>query len=253
MKWVLVSLLCIGAATTARSSCGAEPTQLETSRLEQDKQRLAPLQSYVGEWRGIGQPKRGSNQGAWSETAQWSWKFADGRAVLVAELRPGKYFSRLEVRPGEGSELVIDAYEKSSSETPAVQFRGQCQEGELIATAADLRAAVTQAALPARITMRLVAGGDRMSVLYERRLGEDAFARLAEVGSTRKGSDFAKRAASGPECVVTGGLGTIEVEYEGKSYFVCCGGCKDLFEEDPAGVLADYRERKAAEKAEPKR
>jgi YHS domain-containing protein len=46
-------------------------------------------------------------------------------------------------------------------------------------------------------------------------------------------------------------LGTIEVEYEGKTYFVCCGGCKDLFEEDPAGVLADYRERKAAEKAKP--
>ena len=80
-------------------------------------------------------------------------------------------------------------------------------------------------------------------------LSDDAFARLAEVGSTRKGSSFAKNAASGPECVVTGGLGTIAVEHDGKTYFVCCGGCRDLFNEDPEGVLADYRERKAAERA----
>ena len=89
-----------------------------------------------------------------------------------------------------------------------------------------------------------------MVVLLEKRLGEGVYSRLAEVGSTRKGSSFAKSAASGPECIVTGGLGTIPVEYMGKKYFVCCTGCRDLFRDNPAGVLEEYRQRKAAEKAE---
>ena len=33
-----------------------------------------------------------------------------------------------------------------------------------------------------------------------------------------------------PACLVTGGRGTIEVKHEGKSYWVCCSGCKELFE-----------------------
>lgn len=238
----LAAFLCVIGTVSSTTSFAADLTPLV-----QDKQLLAPLQSYVGEWRGIGLPKRGSNQGAWSETAKWSWKFADGRAALVANLQPGKFFERLEVRPDEeGRALVVDAFDAKSPDSPAVRYRGEMLDGQLVAIAKN-----SPEGLPARIAIRLVAAGDRMLVLYERRLSEDAFARMAEVGSTRKGSSFAKRATSGPECVVTGGLGTIEVEYEGKTYFVCCGGCKDLFEEDPAGVLADYRERKSAEKAKP--
>ncbi len=240
MKQVFAVLLCVAGVLWSSTSPATEPKQLV-----HDKQLLAPLQAYVGEWRGIGLPKRGSNQGAWSETAEWTWKFAEDRAALVATLRPGKYFERLEVRPdATGATLVVDAFEAKSPEIPVVHYRGKLKDSELDATAVD-----SPEGLPARITIRLVAGGDRMLVLYERRLSPDSFARMAEVGSTRKGSSFAKQATSGPECVVTGGLGTIAVEHDGKTYFVCCGGCKDLFEEDPVAVLADYRERKAAEKA----
>jgi YHS domain-containing protein len=42
----------------------------------------------------------------------------------------------------------------------------------------------------------------------------------------------------------------MEVEHDGKTYYVCCSGCRDLFNDDPEGVLAEYRERKAAEKQE---
>ena len=49
--------------------------------------------------------------------------------------------------------------------------------------------------------------------------------------------------------VVTGGLGTIEVSYDGKSYYVCCTGCRDYFNENPKQVLKEYTERKEAEKA----
>lgn len=219
----------------------------ESAELRADKAALAPLQAYIGQWRGVGLPKRGSNQGAWTEQADWSWHFSEGRAELVATLEPNKYFQRLQVQPASTADafVLLAAPVGAGDDAAKVRFTGKLQEGVLTAVADD-----AMGEGPARITVRLIAGGDRMLVLYEKRLAEDAFGRLAEVGSTRKGSGFAKSATSGPECVVTGGLGTIAVEHEGKTYFVCCSGCQDLFNEDPVGVLADYRERKAAERAE---
>ena len=39
--------------------------------LADDKQALAALQSFIGGWKGVGQPKRGSTAGAWTEQAEW--------------------------------------------------------------------------------------------------------------------------------------------------------------------------------------
>jgi hypothetical protein len=203
----------------------------------------------VGQWRGVGQVRRGSSQGAWTEQAEWAWRFEHGRAELVAQLDGAKYFSRWQLQAGDKpGEFVVVATPVAGDGADKAQprrFTGRRTEGALVLTDAQ-----APDARPARIWVRMVAGGDRMVVLYEKRVGNDVYSRLAEVGSTRKGSAFAKTAASGPECVVTGGLGTIAVEYQGKKYFVCCTGCRDLFNDDPAGVLEEFRQRKAAERAE---
>jgi hypothetical protein len=207
-----------------------------------DKEALAPLQTYVGGWRGVGQPKRGSSAGAWTEEFEWLWRFKQGRAELVAQFQGGKFYKQLAVRRGaQPREFLAQATAAGDAPDAAPErFRGALVDGALTLTADAPREG-----RPARISIRLVAGGDRMLVLYEKQAGQDLYARLVEVGSTRKGSSFAKNATSGPECVVTGGLGTIAVTHEGKTYYVCCTGCRDLFLEDPAGVLEEYRQRKA--------
>lgn len=177
-----------------------------------------------------------------------AWRFEKGRAQIVGQIAGDKYYQQFQLQPGDQpGQFVLLARPAGNDGEPAPpeRFVGGLEDGDLLVTASD-----PSAERPARISMRLVAGGDRMLVLYEKRIGPDAYARLAEVGSTRKGSSFAKNAASGPECVVTGGLGTIAVAHEGKTYYVCCGGCKELFEEDPAAVLEEYRQRKAAERAD---
>jgi hypothetical protein len=209
-----------------------------------DREALAPLQTYVGQWRGVGQVKRGSTRGAWTEQSQWAWHFDQGRAELVAEVKDGKFYRQLRVQPGEKPGQLVLLAAAAGSETKPERFTGALEEGALRVTAEQ-----PTAEGPARISIRLVAGGDRMAVLYEKRLGEGSYGRLAEVGSTREGGSFAAGAASGPECVVTGGLGEIAVEHNGKTYYVCCSGCRDLFLEDPDGVLKEYRERKASERA----
>jgi len=213
-----------------------------------DKQALVPVQAYVGAWRGVGQPRRGSNVGAWTEQMQWAWRFHDGRAELVATLDGDKYFRSLRLQPTDkpGRFRLLALPQGASGDDAAAEraFRAELKGGALVATADE-----PVADAPARISIRLVAGGDRMVVLIEKQLGAEAYGRLAEIGSTRQGSDFARSAASGPECIVTGGLGTIAVEHKGKKYFVCCTGCREYFDEDPERAIAEYRERKAAEKA----
>jgi hypothetical protein len=219
------------------------------NQLATDKHALAPAQAYVGRWRGVGQLKRGSNLGAWTEESDWAWRFDKGRAELWGQLTGDKFYSQLQLqageKPGQFVLLATPVENAPDAKQPPRRFTGAMADGVLALVADEPREGQ-----PARVSLRLVAQGDRMLVLYEKRVGDGVYTRLAEVGSTRKGSSFAKSAASGPECVVTGGLGTIQVEHQGKKYFVCCTGCRDLFRDDPEGVLHDFRERKAAERAE---
>ncbi len=236
-----LAAVCMAASTLL----AAEPPD----RIADDKHSLAPLQAYVGQWRGVGQVRRGSSRGAWTEVADWSWRFGKGRAEMVAKLSDGKYFSQLRLQAGDAPDKFVLFATAAKTAAPAESAEPVRYEGSRNGEALVFESVETVDPLPARISIRLVAGGDRMVVLYERRLG-DVFTRLGEVGATRVGSSFATAAASGPECVVTGGLGTIAVEYEGKKYFVCCSGCRELFDDDPAGVLAEYHQRKVEEKAQ---
>ena len=70
-----------------------------------------------------------------------------------------------------------------------------------------------------------------------------AFTKLYQVGATKEGVPFAE-VPKGPECIVSGGLGKITVTYMGKMYYVCCSGCKDAFNADPAKYVKELEERK---------
>ena len=73
--------------------------------------------------------------------------------------------------------------------------------------------------------------------------GADAFTRLYQVGATKEGEPFADEAKR-PECIVSGGRGTIKVSYDGKDYDVCCSGCRDKFKGDPEKYIKLPAEKK---------
>lgn len=204
------------------------------------RQRLAMLQDLVGQWRGVGQLRRGSNRGSWIEQGDWQWQFAAEGPALEWTVADGKYVVAARLVPAEKPgtfELHLRATEAGD---PAIYHGARGDDGTLVLAADDVAAEQ-----PARITVRLVAGGDRLVVLFERRLGDaERYVRLAEVGYTRVGSQFGK-GQSVPECIVTGGAGTIVVEHDGRTYYVCCSGCRDYFLADPEAVLADYAARRA--------
>lgn len=202
------------------------------------KERLSQLSALVGEWRGIGQPKRGSSRGAWSEKSAWVWDFKTEPA-LVGTVEKGKLAksARLtwDAKPGEYV-LTLTAPDQSKHE-----YRGTLADDTLTLTTAT----ETE---KQQITVRFP-NDKRSVILFEEQRGSaTVFSRVAEVGYTRKGESIAV-AGGGPECIVTGGKGTMRVTFNGNTYYVCCTGCEQAFNDDPAGVIKEYQRKLAALKS----
>ena len=241
MTRCLISLLIAAAGFALVADDVVKPAA--DAGLDAQKGQLAKLQGLVGTWKGVASPIRGSDKGAWIEKADWAWKFSNKSAALAVQIGDGKYFSTGELRPGKADgDYVLAA--KSADGKQTFHYEGQLDKDDKL----TLVAKDAPEGMPKRISFRFVAEGARLIVLLEGQsaIGE-GYSRLAEVGYTRKGSNFGK-GSTGPECVVTGGYGSIEVSYKGQKYFVCCTGCRDYFNDNPEEVLADYKARKEAEK-----
>lgn len=216
---------------------GAEPE--ENGRLR-DQAALRPYAGLVGSWRGTGQPQRGSTRGAWTETAEWSWTLDAESAALDLTIGKGKYLRSARLRPDGGPDsfrldaVLADGATRGYSGKPGAR-KSLVFEAEEPAEEG-----------PTRITLTPL-HDTRFLLLLEASPPESSGrTRLAEVGYTLQGATFAAAGESHPICIVTEGRGTMAVSYQGKTYYVCCSGCKDLFEADPEAIIAEAAAREAA-------
>jgi hypothetical protein len=204
---------------------------------------LKPYQEFVGQWRGVGQPRRGSNKGAWQERAEVLWQLTQltGKETgLVWKPTDGPLWKSARFAPGDKpDELALHV--TLPDDKPRI-YLGQ-RDGDRIA----LESTPDDNGEVHRITITRLSE-NRMVWLFEKRAAQQTFSqRVAEISFQREGTRLAAKDGSGPECVVTGGLGTIPVTYQGKTYYVCCTGCRDAFNDDPAGILAAWEERRKTE------
>lgn len=246
--------LCALAFSCVVLFVAGSPTMYEDDAERQKViQALSGFSSFVGEWRGVAQPKRGSSAGAWSEKCKVAWQFAEGGSGLVFRLDPGQQFRTLTLsmrNSGDGTEnqqiLIAEdsagqKFELSPEESTNDQVKSEGVSG--------VWSFATNSSQDAqrRCTIRAISE-IRMTLLFEERTSSTAsWKRLSEIGLTRAGEKLAKGNTGGPQCIVTGGLGTIRVEHDGKAYYVCCEGCKQAFDADPAGTIQDYRDRLSKE------
>lgn len=241
MNRLLLLLVLLSLAGIAHGDEGTSESSREAAQA-----RLTPLQDFVGDWKGVGQRQRGKSEGGWIENSSWAWKFDGQAATITFTSADARYLASGQLTPGKKPGEYVLQIATPDGKTKGT-YRGKLDDGKLIVSGDE-----PVEGLPERITWRLLAGGKRLVALYETRLGSsDRFARMAEVGYTRVGSGFGQ-GSQGPECVVTGGFGTIEVRYDGKTYYVCCTGCKDYFDENPKEVIEEYLARKAAEREKQK-
>jgi YHS domain-containing protein len=205
------------------------------------KEQLGKLNAVVGGWRGVGQPIRGSNKGAWTETAEWVWDLSKDKVALKYVVTEGKGITSASL----GWDAAAGKYVLVATlpDGGAREYRGMWEKERLVLeSAADDAGAVHQVVVTPLNEKRMLV------FLGTKGAGRDTFARVAEIGYTRAGTKLAVEGAGQPECIVTGGTGTSTVMYKGKTYYVCCTGCRDAFNDDPEGVLAEAAEREAKKK-----
>lgn len=211
----------------------------------ESKRALAEFNSLIGGWRGVGMPRRGTTKGAWTETAKWVWDFSEGQVAVRYDVEKGKLLRSARLTWDPASKAYrLDA---KLPDKGARQYAGRVDGKKLV-----LESKPNEDGDVHRITLTRL-NEKRTLVLYEKRREEQTFyQRVAEIGYTRQGTSLAVEGAGEPECVVTGGKGTIAVSHKGQTYYVCCTGCKQAFDDDPEGTLADYRERLAERKSDRK-
>jgi YHS domain-containing protein len=207
---------------------------------------LARFEGLVGGWKGTATPTVNRLKG-WQESHSWAWKFAKGEPVGVTiAIEGGKIFTKAEIAydaKGKGYNVAA-----SDAAGKTFAFKG--------APTADGKAFVLDRVEPTaegkqRITIRPNASGIRYTMTVETQAtGAPQWRKTIEVGVTKDGESFAAGAGGGadlPKCIITGGAATMNVVYNGKSFPLCCTGCRDEFNDNPEKYIARLAAKAANE------
>ena len=236
---------------TAVLLCTAAPVAHAPARrsypeIELPRPQTRPAVQHAGRLVARAGPPEGTKEeraaGAWSETAEWVWQFKDQDAWLAVTFDKGKHFTRGELRFTPEKDQVRFTLKLTAPDKSSATFVGTLTDKDKLLT-------LTRTDGPATEEQRVVFSllhNNRHLYRFETRPANTtvAFEKKWQVGATKEGVPFAD-VAKGPECIVSGGLGTIKVSYKGKDYWVCCTGCRDEFKENPEKYIAEYEAKKA--------
>jgi ribosomal protein L24E len=206
------------------------------------KEGLQELHDLIGSWKCTGNPLVGSREERdkfWQEKISWKWKFKDKDVWLTGSLTTGKFYSKFELRylPEK------DIYQlKAFRDKEELTFEGKLEKKQLTFERTDSKTKKSE-----RLIFALLHFNRYMCFIEEKPADSKTFTRLYRLGCTKEGVPFAS-VEKGPECVVSGGLGTMAVTHKGKTYYVCCSGCRDAFRDDPEKYIKEYEEAQKKKK-----
>jgi hypothetical protein len=203
------------------------------------KEGLQALNVLIGSWKGTGTPEGTKDEkaaGLWTETIVWNWQFKGDDVWLAATFEKGKHYAKGELRYSveKGTyQLTLTTPDKSN-----LSFTGTLKDKVLTFDRTDPPTGQEQ-----RLVFSLLHSNRHLYRFETRPAGSQlGFEKKFLVGATKEGVPFAN-APKGPECIVSGGLGTMKVTYKGKEYHVCCSGCRDAFKDDPEKYIKEAEEK----------
>lgn len=217
---------------------GVSPNTQAADDSEEVKEALQELQEFIGGWKGSGESLRpGGAKGFWPVKIDWSWRFKKGEIYFTAAFRKGKFWKSGELRYLLDDEkfqfILID--EKDQKRV----FEGELKNRYLTLTHVDKKTKETQ-----QITLNTAGDGVRLILQYAHKpKNRTRFVKDYRLAMTKEGESLG-RVEKKKECIVTGGLGTSTVSYKGKTYWVCCSGCKDAFNENPEKFVKEWLKKK---------
>jgi YHS domain-containing protein len=222
LAWSLAVSLLVGAWAVARPD---EEKEIPAP--------FAPFEHMVGGWKGAAVPAANRIRG-WPERHLWAWKFAKGVPIGM----------NITI---EGGKILSQALLSYDPATPQYRLEGTDPAGQPVAYVGPLnpktnaleldRVGTVPDGSKERLTIRPNSNLIRYTMNVDRQEpGAPQFGHYIEAGLTKEGESFAAGGAAAdlPKCIVTGGTATLSVSYQGKTYPLCCTGCRDEFTENPA-------------------
>ncbi|MES2791554.1 MAG: hypothetical protein V4719_18190 [Planctomycetota bacterium] len=239
-----------GAGT--KTAAGTEAEQMESV-----VHALQPLQIMLGKWRGTTNQKfKGFSV---MEELEWIWDFRTDRAqpALIVKSDKSPYIRegrltylpqqqlfQFQVKNPEGVQHVLQGkFERDPEEFTGDDNKPQ-RSYKLVLTEAEPQAGEAwKVALDQQ-------ENNRYLVQFSRKRGSGQFQLADTIGTQRMGTSFAASDEDYGEkkCIISGGLGTSTVSYNGRTYWVCCSGCQAAFNDDPKRWLAKMEEADKAKK-----
>jgi YHS domain-containing protein len=191
-----------------------------------------PFEHMIGGWKGTATPASNPRKG-WQESHGWSWKFEKGKPVGLTITF-------------EGGKTLVKAAMSYDESTKKYKLNGTDPQGKAIGFVGGFTndgKTLTFDRLDAtpegkeRVVIRPNSNKIRYTFQIDRQEpGAPQYKSVVTIGLTKDGESFAAGAGGAdlPKCIMTGGAAGMSVSYQGKSYPVCCTGCKDEFNDNPA-------------------
>jgi YHS domain-containing protein len=228
-----LAIVAIGAPGLSRPARGDEAKGREIPAA------FSPLEYLVGNWKGSASPKDSAQSfRGWPETHTWAWIFTKGKPTgLSLSIKGGKVLA--------DGKLTFDAVQKryrleGTEPKPGggpIAFAGALDaSGKMLVLDQVGPSGARQQRGTIRLSVRPNANFIRYTMWVDRKEpGDVQFGRSIEVGLTKEGESLAggTNSSEAPKCIVTGGAATMTLTYQGRTFQICCTGCRDEFNENP--------------------
>ena len=235
-----------GGETSSSTNTTPKKNVPPEKQLDDVKKALKPIQVVLGPWHAI------IDKSKEYEDLQWVWDWKTDRAqpaLAMATKEDGAYFKtmrltylveeekfQMTVADKEGKQRVLQGvYTEEPTDKPGEDKKQTPQR--------TFKLLLTETG-DAKDRWQIVMNQQENNryLLELARLRGKNFVRFDTVASQREGTSFALDDSDFKEktCVISQGLGTMQVSHKGKSYWVCCSGCKAAFEEDPEKWIAKF-------------
>ena len=205
----------------------------------------------VGEWTGI------LKNASINEAHNWFWdvKTNPDQPAIVLQIPDGQFFTEARIsyapRKSQFTMTTTDADKTTRSYTGEFEEAVKdipSDDGKSVERTFKLAFAEAADSDASEKFRYVIAQQNNNRYLMEihRARGSAAF-RLRDVaGTQRNGVSFARADDDYGDrtCVISGGLGTTPVTHKGKTYYVCCSGCKAAFDDDPERWIAKFEAKK---------
>jgi hypothetical protein len=211
---------------------------------------LRPLQIVLGKWNGV------VDRASSSEVHEWIWDFRSDKQFpsLVLTAPEGNFFNRASItfdpRVNKYKMTTVDEEEVTRHyEGKFTADPEDVPEGDGKTVHRTFKLQLTEIPNPDRNTRWQYVFNQQKNNRYlievYRAKGKSDYRRIDTIGTQRDGTSLARSDEDYGDrtCVISQGLGTSQVSFKGKSYWVCCSGCAAAFNDDPETWIARFEEK----------